>query len=90
VFLKNDSLLSKKFLSFIFYSESSLEWFWKIDSFFLLLLKWSVDEREMKQFENDRILFFIFFVIVKWEHGWLRAVLWLTDSLFFIIILKMN
>jgi len=29
----------------------------------------------MKQFENDHILFVIFFVIVKWDHGWFRAAL---------------
>jgi len=29
----------------------------------------------MKQFENGHILFFIFFVIVKWKHGWFRAIL---------------
>jgi len=41
----------------------------------------------MKQFENGHILFFIFFVIVKWELGWFRAVLRLTDSLFLLLLL---
>jgi len=39
---------------------------WKIDFFFYYYWRWSVDEREMKQVENGHILFFIFFVIVKW------------------------